>query len=94
MAELFERIGSHSRIYLNDVQVPSKPAGATVALLQAETSSVRYTLDGSTPTRWNGFVITPGDSIIVPVIGTSTLRLSASSRGVCVQIQWGKYVSQ
>ncbi len=33
------------------------PAGATMAWLQAETSNIRYLLDGSTPTATGGLVM-------------------------------------
>jgi hypothetical protein len=33
------------------------PAGATMAWVQAETSNVRYTLDGTTPTATGGLIM-------------------------------------
>jgi len=37
------------------------PSGTRMALLQAETQDIRYTLDGTTPSSTNGLLLTAGD---------------------------------
>ena len=40
--------------------LPSIPAGCFVVCLQAESQNVRFTVDGSTPSTSNGFVLVAG----------------------------------
>lgn len=82
-------IGAHATATPSTAAALEKPTGATGIVLGALTADVYYTLDGTTPTASNGFVIKTAVEpqwVNLPVNATVTV-FSASGK---VVYQWFK----
>jgi len=62
-AFVFKPIGNEYITSLSSSTALTVPAGARVALIQAETQDVRFRDDGTAPTSTVGFLLVDGDSI-------------------------------
>jgi hypothetical protein len=65
------------------------PTGAKGIMIQALTQNVCYTLDGTTPTASNGFIITAGQPAIVIRMGTAVvLKVIEAAASASIQYCW------
>ena len=82
-------VGAHSStLDVSTAKTISKPAGATGILIQAITKSVRFTLDGSTPTVSHGFQIAADAApVVIPVPGAAIKVIEVAATAV-LQYQW------
>ena len=83
--------GSHgSNASLSTVVTISIPADAVLVCLQAQTSNVRFTLDGTNPVAsTTGFVVAAGaDPLFMPINAGMTLKLIQDAASARVQFQF------
>lgn len=71
---------------------PPANSGATKIMLQTITQSVRYTLDGTTPTAAIGFQLKAGDPpLVLPYYeGSTILKVIQEAATAELKEQWGK----
>ena len=84
-------IGSHHNVSLGTaVYSPQdQPNGANYLMVQSITQSTIFTLDGSTPSATNGFVLLVTQSPILIGMGTSVIpRFIRAASGAILQYQW------
>lgn len=75
------------------VGLASIPAGANVAILQAETHAVRYTDDGkTTPTTTVGMLLNTTDPPYVYMGNLAAMEVIASAGGAILNISYYKLV--
>ena len=65
-------------------------ANANEAILQAQTQAIYYTLDGSTATTSNGFLLAVGDGKRLPVAGGVAISVIEASSGAVAVLQYVK----
>jgi len=90
---LFYPLGDHISETLGaSVYEPTVPSdNAVLALVQAVTENIRYTLDGTDPEAAVGFVITAGrDPILLPLSSNTTLKFIRETDGSILQLQFGE----
>jgi len=83
--------GSHHGIALGSaVYSPQdRPINANVLMVQTHTQNVYYTLDGSTPSAVNGFVLLTTQNPIFIQMGTSVIpQFLRAASGAVLQYQW------
>ena len=83
--------GSHHGVTLGaGVYSPQdQPIGANFLMVQTHTQSVYYTIDGSTPSATNGFVLLAVQNPIYIPMGTSViLKFLRAASGAVLQYQW------
>lgn len=72
----FTVVGAHTQnSSLSSVVTVSVPNGANGLLVQCTGQNVRYTLDGSTPSSTNGFVLYATSSPVIIVAGSDDTSL-------------------
>jgi hypothetical protein len=91
-ALIFIPIGAHvdsPAIAIASVLTPP-PDGASKIMMQTMSQSVRYTLDGTTPTALVGFRLPAGnDPIILYISNQTTLTVIQEAATADFQYQWG-----
>lgn len=87
----FNPVGNHTRnASLGTAVTLTAPTGATKLLIQALTQDVRYTLDNSTPSSTNGFLMVADDPPLLIPLGPDTIvKIIQDAAGAEVQYQWG-----
>jgi hypothetical protein len=83
--------GSHHGIALGAaVYSPQdQPMGANYLMVQSITQATIFTLDGSTPSATNGFVLLTTQSPVLIGMGTSVIpKFLRAASGAILQYQW------
>ena len=66
-----------------------RPTGSEHLMVQAHTQNIYYTLDGSTPSATNGFVLLTTQPPIVILVGKGVVpNFIAAAGGAILQYQW------
>jgi len=83
--------GAHHNVSLGTgVYSPQdQPIGANYLMVQSITQATIFTLDGSTPSATNGFVLLTTQSPVLIGMGTSVIpRFLRAASGAILQYQW------
>jgi hypothetical protein len=82
-------VGAHgTNASLGAAVTLTPPAGADRLVIQAQAQTVRYTLDGTTPTASVGFQLFAGDTATIQVGAGLTVRIIEETSGAAVGYQW------
>ncbi len=68
--------------------LPSIPAGATYALIQAEAQSIRWRDDGVDPTASTGMLLTAGSSFMYSSGPLANVRVIEATGGAVVNVSY------
>jgi hypothetical protein len=87
----FTPVGNHQSVLLTtNVLTLSPPDNATEVLIQVLEINCRFTLDGTTPTTSSGFQLLAGDSVIMSISKTTTIKIIGEETGAGVEYQFGR----
>ena len=68
-----------------------QPSGARYLMVQSITQATYYTLDGSTPSATNGFLLlTTQAPVLLPAGGNVVFKFLRAASGAILQYQWIK----
>jgi hypothetical protein len=89
----FNPVGPHHSESFENGNVISleRETDANVLLIEAILFPVRYTLDGSTPTKDHGFTIKAGGVLNLQLGTDAVVKLYSASLTTKIQYQWGAY---
>lgn len=87
----FSPVGRHFSVVIGTGQYspPNAPSNAFGILVQALTSNIRYTIDGTNPTSSTGFQMVASDPPIIIPLGTNTFpEFIGEAAGAILEYQW------
>jgi hypothetical protein len=91
IGNLLSVVGGHKGVALGAaVYSPQdKPIAANYLMVQTHTQNVYYTIDGSTPSATNGFVLLATQNPVYIPMGTSVIPMFIrAASGAVLQYQW------
>jgi len=83
-------VGTHgTNSSLGTAVALTRPGGAYLLLIQAQSQNLRYTLDGTTPTASVGFQLFAGDTATILVGAGMAITVIQETAGATITYQWG-----